>query len=151
MDCSQITDELFIGRTPHTEDYDHLRSLGVQLVINMRIERKPYPDEHNPPMPVIRLPTIDSPLFPIPMRPLLKGVQAALQVIENGGKVYVHCQAGVHRAVTMGSAILIAQGYEPEEAMELIKQQRPAADPDAWYIRRRIMKFAQLWEQKAVH
>ena len=151
MDCSQITDDLFIGRTPHTEDYDHLRSLGVQLVINMRIERKPYPDEHNPPMPVIRLPTIDSPLFPIPMRPLLKGVRAALQVIENGGKVYVHCQAGVHRAVTMGSAILIAQGYEPEEAMELIKQQRPAADPDAWYIRRRIMKFAQLWEQKAVH
>ena len=151
MDCSQITDELFIGRTPHTEDYDHLRSLGVQLVINMRIERKPYPDEHNPPMPVIRLPTIDSPLFPIPMRPLLKGVQAALLVIENGGKVYVHCQAGVHRAVTMGSAILIAQGYEPEEAMELIKQQRPAADPDAGYIRRRIMKFAQLWEQKAVN
>jgi protein-tyrosine phosphatase len=149
MDCSQITDDLFIGRTPHTEDYDHLRSLGVKLVINMRFERKPYPDEHNPPMPVVRLPTIDSPLFPIPMRALMKGVKAALPIIENGGKVYVHCQAGVHRAVTMGSAILIAQGYEPEEAMELIKQQRPAADPDAWYIRRRIMKFAKIWNQEA--
>ena len=149
MDCSQITDDLFIGRTPHTQDYDLLRSLGVQLVINMRIERKPYPDNHNPAMPVIRLPTIDSPLFPIPMRALIKGVKAALPVIEREGKVYVHCQAGVHRAVTMGSAILIAQGYGPEEAMELIKQQRPAADPDAWYIRRRIMKFANLWEKQA--
>lgn len=148
MDYSQITDYLFIGRTPHTLDYDLLRSLGVQLVINMRIERKPYLDEHNPPMAVVRLPTIDSPLFPIPMRPLLKGVRAALPVIESGGKVYVHCQAGVHRAVTMGSAILIAQGYKPEEAMDLIKEQRPAADPDAWYIRRRIMKFAKIWDQE---
>ena len=150
MDYSKITDDLYIGRTPHTHDYDLLRSLGVQLVISMRFERKPYPDEHNPPMPVIRLPTIDSPLFPIPMRSLMKGVRAAMPVIESGGKVYVHCQAGVHRAVTMGSAILIAQGYEPQEAMDLIKAQRPAADPDAWYIRRRIMRFAQLWDQKAV-
>jgi hypothetical protein len=51
--------------------------------------------------------------------------------------------------VTMGSAILIAQGYQPEEAMELIKQQRPAADPDTWYIHRRILRFAKLWNQKA--
>ena len=147
MDYSQITPYLLIGRTPHTHDYDLLRSLGVRLVINMRLERKPYPDEHSPPMPVVRIPTIDSPLFPIPMRSLTKGVRAALPVIESGGKVYVHCQAGVHRAVIMGSAILIAQGYEPQEAMDLIKDQRPAADPDAWYIRRRILRFAKIWDR----
>ena len=84
------------------------------------------------------------------MRALMRGLKAALPVIENGGKVYVHCQAGVHRAVTMGSAILIAQGFDPQAAMDLIKAQRPAADPDAWYIHRRIMRFAQLWDQKAV-
>ena len=149
MDYSQITDYLFIGRTPHTHDYDLLRSLDVQLVINMRLEKKPYRDEHNPPMPVVRIPTIDSPLFPIPMRALMKGVEAALPVLENGGKVYVHCQAGVHRGVTMGAAILIARGFEPQEAMDLIKAQRPTADPDAWYIRRRIMRFAKMWDQDA--
>jgi protein-tyrosine phosphatase len=148
MDYSQITDDLYIGRTPHTEDYDHLRSLGVQLVINMRLEKRPYKDVHNVPMPVVRIPTIDSPLFPIPMRALKRGVKAALPVIENGGKVYVHCQAGVHRGVAMGAAILIAQGYDPVEAMELIKEKRPEADPDAWYIRRRIMKFAEIWKQE---
>ncbi|GAH35487.1 unnamed protein product, partial [marine sediment metagenome] len=121
----------------------------VQLVINMRIERKPYQDEHNPPMHAIWNPTIDSPLFPIPMRSLMKGVRAALPVIENGGKVYVHCQAGVHRGVAMGAAILIAQGFEPQEAMDLIKAKRPAADPDAWYIRRRILRFAKIWDQDA--
>ena len=148
MDYSQITDNLYIGRTPHTEDYDQLRSLGVQLVINMRLEKRPYRDEHNSPMPVFRIPTIDSPLFPIPMRALKRGVKAALPVIEDGGKVYVHCQAGVHRGVAMGAAILIAQGYDPLEAMELIKEKRPGADPDAWYIRRRIMKFAEIWKER---
>ena len=148
MDYSQITNDLFIGRTPHTEDYDHLRSLGVKMVINMRFEKRPYKDVHNPPMLVIRIPTIDSPLFPIPMRALKRGVKAALAVIENGGKVYVHCQAGVHRGVAMGAAILIAQGYDPVEAMELIKEKRPEADPDAWYIRRRIMKFAEIWKKE---
>lgn len=150
MDYSQITDYLFIGRTPHTHDYDLLRSLGVRLVINMRLERKPYPDEHSPPMPVVRIPTVDSPLFPIPMRSLTKGVRAALPVIESGGKVYVHCQAGVHRAVTMGSAILITQGIDPQAAMDLIKAQRPVADPDAWYIQRCILRFARVWDQEAL-
>jgi len=147
VDYSQITDSLFIGRTPHSEDYDELRSLGVQLVINMRLEQRPYKDSHNPPMPVLKVPTIDSPLFPIPIRGLMKGGKAALAVIARGGKIYVHCQAGVHRGVAMGAAILITQGYEPEAAMDLIKQRRPAADPDAWYIRRRIMRFAEIWKQ----
>jgi hypothetical protein len=33
----------------------------------------------------------------------------------------------------------------PEQAMKLIKQQRPISDPQIWYIQRRIMKFAQTW------
>jgi hypothetical protein len=45
----------------------------------------------------------------------------------------------------MGAAILIALGYNPQEAVELIKIQRPIADPDAFYIRKRIFHFAQIW------
>jgi hypothetical protein len=46
----------------------------------------------------------------------------------------------------MGACILVAQGLTPDEAMRLIKTRRPAADPQAWYIRRRIEKFARKWE-----
>jgi hypothetical protein len=45
----------------------------------------------------------------------------------------------------MGAAILIASGYSPEDAMQLIVDRRPVADPHAWYIRRRIIRFAELW------
>ncbi len=145
MNYSQITDTLFIGTTPNTEDYDTLRSVGVRLVINMRFERPPYKDSHNPPMKALWLPSFDSPLIPIRLAALKKGVKAALETLAEGGKVYVHCAKGIHRGVAMGAAILIAQSYSPEEAMSLIKARRQVADPDIWYIHRRIMRFSEIW------
>lgn len=142
---SQITDVLFVGVTPASTDYDLLRQLGVRLVINMRAEQSPYPDMHDPPMPVLWLRTYDIPLLPIPLRALQRGVEAALNTIEHGGKVYTHCAAGVHRSVAMAAAILIAQGHPPPEAMRLIKERREIADPDAWHIRWRINRFARTW------
>jgi hypothetical protein len=47
----------------------------------------------------------------------------------------------------MGSCILIAQGYEPEAAMQLIKSCRTVADPYAFYIRPRILEFARQWKE----
>lgn len=148
MDYSQITKYLFIGSTPRTKDYKLLHDLGVKLVINMRLERIPHRDEHNPAMPVIWLPTVDSPLLPIPLFLLERGVKAALEIIDRDGKVYAHCAKGVHRGVAMGAAILIAKGYEPLEAMDLIKRRRSAADPEAGHIRRQILRFAQRWNYK---
>lgn len=148
MDFSQITDTLFVGTTPQSSDYDTLRELGVRLVINMRGERRPYPDPHAPPVPVLWLRTFDMPLLPIPLRSLRRGVRAALATMEAGGRVYTHCAGGVHRSVAMAAAILIAQGHPPEEAMQLIKERRPPADPDAWHIRWRIKRFAATWENQ---
>ena len=142
---SNITDDLFIGITPLVTDYDGLRELGIKLIINMRLTRGPYPDPHHTPMKLLWLRTIDSPFFPIPIAKLMIGAKAALETIELGGKVYVHCAGGRHRGVAMGSCILIAQGYEPEAAMKLISERRLVADPNIYYIRSRIMQFAHQW------
>lgn len=146
MNYSQITEDLFIGNTPQPDDYAILRQLDVRLVINMRIERRPHPDPNDSPLPVLWLPSFDSPLVPIPLHMLRRGVSAALHAIAKGGKVYVHCAEGRHRGVAMGAAILIGQGYTAGEAMSLIKKRRERADPDAWYIKRQILKFAKTWE-----
>jgi hypothetical protein len=45
----------------------------------------------------------------------------------------------------MACCVLIGTGHTAEEAMRLVKDRRAVADPDAWYIRRRILKFEQLW------
>ncbi len=148
MDFSRITEDLFIGTTPALRDYDRLRELGVELVINMRIEHRPRKDTHNPPLFFLWLPTFDSPLIPIPIKSFQRGARAALATIHNGGKVYVHCAGGVHRGVAMAACILIAQGQDPQEAMQLIKSRRFFADPHVFYIRRRILKFAREWNGK---
>ena len=146
MNFSQITDDLFIGNTPWVRDYDRLRELGVRLIINMRFTGAPKPDSHHPPISMLWLRCIDSPFFPISIQKLMHGTHAALETIREGGKVYAHCAYGRHRGVAMGAAILIAQGYDPGDAMELIKARRSVADPFAYYIRPRILKFAKEWK-----
>jgi protein tyrosine phosphatase (PTP) superfamily phosphohydrolase (DUF442 family) len=147
MNFSKITDFLYIGTTPRSEDYPVLRDLGVGLVINMRFERRPYPDLHDPPMRVLWLPSVDSPLFPISVNKLHQGVEAALETLQSGLAVYAHCHHGVHRAVAIGTSILIALGHPMDEAMQMVKQRRQVADPGTWYIRRRIERFAASWRQ----
>jgi protein-tyrosine phosphatase len=147
MDFSQVTDYLYIGTTPRSTDYALLRQLNVRLIINMRIERRPHADGHESPIPVLWLPTIDSPLFPIPLRMLRRGAQAAFETINQGGKVYAHCAKGIHRGVAMGAAILIALGHSADEAIHIISKQRFVADPHIWYIRRRIHLFYKFWHK----
>ena len=146
MNFSQITDCLFIGDTPRGGDYDALRELGIRLVINMRLEKRPVIDLHDPPLDFLWLPTLDTPGLVIPIRFLMRGVQTALETIQAGGKVYAHCHKGRHRGVAMGASILIALGYDPDEAIELIRAQRPVADPNIFYIRSRILRFAKAWQ-----
>ena len=118
-------------------------------MLNMRIGLPPARDRQAMPPTTIWLPTIDSPLFPIPMRLLQKGTQAALEVIEQGGVVYAHCSKGRHRGVVMGACSLVTRGIAAEEAMRLINEKRPITDPYAWYIKRRILRFAPEWIQDA--
>ena len=144
---SNITDDLFIGTTPLASDYNGLRELGIRLIINMRLMHGPFPDEHHKPIKLLWLRTIDSPFFPIPISKLVTGAKAALETIRMGDKVYVHCAGGRHRGVAMGSCILIAQGYQPEAAMQLISKRRSFADPNIYYIKARIFRFAQEWQR----
>jgi protein tyrosine phosphatase (PTP) superfamily phosphohydrolase (DUF442 family) len=148
MNFSKITDDLFIGNMPSVADYDRLRGLGVRLVINMRFSHGPRPDSHHPPIQTLWLRSIDSPLFPIPVYKLIHGAQVALETIHSRGKVYAHCAYGRHRGVAMGACILIAQGMPADDAMKLIGSRRDVADPDAFYIKSRILKFAEQWKIK---
>lgn len=145
MNFSRITEDLFIGNMPSHTDYDRLHDLGVRLIINMRFWLAPKVDSHHEPIQTLWLRSIDSPFFPISIPKLIRGARAALETIRDGGRVYSHCAYGRHRGVAMGACILIAQGMSPLAAMELIKEKRPQADPDAFYIRPRILKFAREW------
>jgi protein tyrosine/serine phosphatase len=147
LDISRITADLFVGKQPSPQDYALLHALNIGLVINMRWETGPYADPAPEPLPTLWLRTFDSPLLPIPAQQLARGVEQALETIQRGYAVYAHCARGIHRGPAMGTCILIAQGYATEEAIQLVKQQRPGADPGIFYMRWSINRFARRWAQ----
>ena len=146
-DVSAITDQLFIASRPRARHVEHVRSLGVDLVLSM-IWFAPPRALTRPPFHLMRLPNFDSPLWPIPLFMLRRGASAAVLVLVAGGRVLVYCRAGRHRSVAMASCILIATGLSADEAMATIVAHRPVADPHAGHIERRIRAFEEDWIQR---
>jgi len=146
MDISQITDQLYIAAQPKAEDAPTLLDFNVRLILNM-IFFRPADVYRQPPFRMLTLRTFDSIFLPIPIGMLMKGVKAALPVLDNGDSVLVYCREGRHRSVAMAAAILVARSRSADEAMQLITSKRPKADPYAWHIQRRIRKFEVIWRR----
>lgn len=78
------------------------------------------------------------------------GVGWALEAIEAGGTVLAHCHMGVNRGPSLGFAVLLAQGWEPFEALDAIRAARPIAwiayaeDALRWHHERRSSSAGQL-------
>ncbi|MDO8963338.1 MAG: hypothetical protein Q7W30_02475 [Coriobacteriia bacterium] len=143
-DISAITEQLFVASRPRSRHVEHVRGLGVDLVISM-VWFAPPRELAKPPFHIVRLPSIDNPLFPIPLWVLRRGVTAALLVIGAGGRVLVYCRAGMHRSVAMAACILVALGMSSDEAMSTIEASRAIADPHARHIESRIRAFERDW------
>ena len=103
-----------------------LVSRGITSVINMRTEWDDQAAGIAPPR-YMHLKVIDN--TPPTLEMLQAGVDFISQEVANGGKVYVHCAAGVGRAPTMGAAYLISQGMTPDEALNHIRSIRPFIRP----------------------
>ena len=146
-DISRITDYLHISAWPEGKHADEILALNIRLILSMHWLR-PSKRLNRPPLRVLWLPTIDTPITPMPIGSLRRGVEAALLAIEEGGGVLAHCRAGVHRSVAMASCVLIGMGYSADEAMHLVSEQRKAADPYAGYIQSRIRKFESSWRSR---
>jgi hypothetical protein len=148
-DVSQITEYLYLSAWPRGEHAREIREMGIRLILSMHWRRPERALGHTP-VHLLWLPSIDSPLTPIPMGYLVRGVEAALPVIGEGGKVLVHCKYGVHRSVAMACCVLIGMGHSSEGAMQLVKEKRSVADPDIWYVRNRIVEFGKLWQARTL-
>ena len=144
FEYSQITENLYIAAWPTGEDFETIKNLGVRLIINM--DWVPIDKELvKPPIQALELTEIDTPLTPMSMENLWKGVRAAQPVLAAGDAVMVYCKGGVHRSVVMACCILISQGFTAEEAMARVKERRPVADPYSEHYKSRILKFAEAW------
>jgi protein tyrosine phosphatase (PTP) superfamily phosphohydrolase (DUF442 family) len=149
MLISEITDYLYVTRRQKAKDIEEVSQLDIQLIIDMIFHMRPPRELEVVDIDVLWLPSVDFVLIPIPLKLLERGVNAALPVIKDGGRVLVYCIQGRHRSIAMACCILIAMGYSADEAMELVKEKRGKADPDAWHIQRQIRRFEVYWKDKS--
>jgi len=146
IDISQITDHLFVSNWPIARHVPAIVAHDTDPIVCTLMERQDK-ELNQPPLKMIQIRMIDAPMFPLPMWQLKRGVEAALPVIESGGKVLVFCKSGKHRSVAVASCILIGQGYSAEEAMRMVADGREKADPYMPHIRKRIEKFEPYWHK----
>ena len=117
----EITRHLFVGAQFRRRGWRILQGWGIRGVINLRAE---FDDNQlGVEIPAyLHLPTVDD--AAPSLADLQAGVEFYRRIKKEGGKVYIHCGAGVGRAPSMAAACLIAEGYTPSQAWEKIRRVR---------------------------
>jgi len=146
MDMTWITERIAVGGGIwNVQNMADVVRAGVTHIVDMQIEfddtalAEPYG------VAVLWNPTDDDFDFK-PPELFERGVKFALSALsDDAAKVYVHCAAGVHRAPMMTLAILVASGWNFDDALHTIEARRPVADfPDVYLssVRRYIQRRA---------
>jgi len=145
MDLTWVTDRLAVGGGIwHELNMIAVVGEGVTHIIDMQTEfddsrlAEPYG------ISVLWNPTEDD-FKPKPAELFRRGVEFALEALEDpGAKVFVHCAAGVHRAPMMALALLRAQGWSLEDAVDRIEEKRDVVDFADVYVRS-VEDFIYRW------
>jgi len=111
----QMDERLFRGAQPLPEDYQALKELGVNTVVDLRNDPTDYEK--------IEVEKLGMTYINIPMSgwktPKDKDVHQFLQLMndESTGKVYVHCKAGIHRTGVAGAVYRFTKyGWDYDKA-----------------------------------
>lgn len=123
---SQVTPQIIVAGQYQKRGWKVLQTRGVTASVNMRSE---FDDVVAGIAPVrhLRLEVEDN--TPPTIDQLRRGVAFIKGEIEQGGKVYIHCAAGIGRAPTMAAAYLVSTGLSPAQAWKQIKRVRPFIRP----------------------
>lgn len=108
---------------------------GVTHIIDMQVEFDDTPLAYPYGIEVFWN-RVDDDFQPKPAEVFQPAIEFALGALENPDhKLLIHCAAGVHRAPMMALALLRVQGWELQEAMELMEDKRPVVDFADVYVR----------------
>lgn len=129
FDLHFVTPELAVGASfPMAAAARLARDHGIERVVDVRVEERD--DErllsvHG--IKLLHLPTQDCCAISPPH--IRDGVVFAVDGIERGERVLIHCQYGIGRSALLALCVLVARGAGPIEAMARLKEARPKISP----------------------
>lgn len=137
LEHSRVTEALYVGPQHRANGKRALMQAGITHIVNMRAE---FDDaEHGLTLNgthtanYCHLPTIDD--DPISAAHIREGIAFIERALAQGGKVYIHCTAGVGRAPSLAAAYLISKGCSVDEALNRIRAARPFIKPTPAQLR----------------
>jgi protein-tyrosine phosphatase len=135
MDMTWVTGRIAVGGGIWSaENMDAVARAGITHIIDMQLEFDDTPLAEPLGIEVLWNPTDDD-FQPKPPELFQRGVDFAQQALANDeARLFIHCAAGVHRAPMMTLAVLCAQGWDLETAVETISSRRPLADFAEVYV-----------------
>ncbi|XP_035255546.1 dual specificity protein phosphatase 5-like [Anguilla anguilla] len=127
----EILPFLYLGSAYHASRDDYLHDLQITALLN--ISRRD-PQQPKGRLRYKRIPVEDSHLADISAH-FPEAIDFIDCVRTSGGKVLVHCEAGISRSPTICMAyIMKTKGLQLEEAFEFIKQRRPLISPNLSFM-----------------
>jgi protein-tyrosine phosphatase len=136
MDITWVTDRIAVGGGIWSrENMAKVAAAGITHVIDMQLEFDDTPLAVGLGVEVLWNPTDDD-FEHKPPELFRRGVDfAEAALAREDAKLFIHCAAGVHRAPMMTLALLGSQGWDLEDAMEMIETKRETADFAEVYVR----------------
>lgn len=124
---------LYLGSQDITQDIELLKKFKITHIISIGVSVVPPPE-------LAELSCAFIPALDLPEEKIDALLQTALplinKIIGEGGCVFVHCNAGVSRSPTVVIAFLMVhRGLSYWKANALVKEKRPAAKPNAGFVK----------------
>lgn len=119
---SRVTPQIYVGAQHGPPGMPVLEQWGIRGTINLRSE---FDDAKHDLIQgeYCYLPTRDDDAPSL--EELARGVSFMKRILQDDGKVYIHCAGGVGRAPTMAAAYLIHEGMSLDQAVDTIRSVRP--------------------------
>ena len=148
MPPAEVAPGLFLGDRKDAKDRAALRRLNIQSIVNCTPPKSEDPGAGCPSFFERELRYLRVPIYDSPAEDAAQHFDAVLDFISSRlhhGGVLVHCNRGVSRSATFVIAHLMkARGQDPASALELVREVRPQAEPNAAFLKQLDVLHAEL-------
>lgn len=142
MEISKINNQIYLGSIYDALNEKLLRQIGISHIVSIRDNEEEdiplYKGIH-----IFRIHCLDSPYANISSC-FDKAYVFMDNAITNGGKLFIHCTAGISRSPTVLASYLMRKyKMRAMQALSTIRESRPIIDPNSGF-RHQLLRYEKL-------